>query len=350
MHGKYLYIVLYLLISFEGFSQIGGTYTYSFLEITNSARLAALGGKNISLKTDDLNFVYDNPAGLDTSMSSELVLNYLNYFAGINYGYVAYAKYFKKVGMFAAGLNYINYGKFIKADETGKITGEFSAYDLAVNIFWSKVLIDSTLSIGLNLKPIYSQMETYNSFGLALDAGLNYHNKKGLSSGFVIRNFGTQIKPYTKGNYEKIPLNIQLGISQKLAHAPFRFSALYQFINQWDLRYNMANNIAFSSIEPSQTEIEEYKIGLVDNFFRHFIFGLEFVPSKNFNVMFGYNHQRRKELMIVEKPGLVGFSWGFYINIKKVKISFGQSFYHIAGASSHFSINYNLHKAYQKVY
>jgi hypothetical protein len=329
-------------------AQIGGTYTYSFLEITNSARLAALGGKNISIRTDDFNFVYDNPAMLDTAMSEQLVLNYLNYFAGINYGYIGYARNFKSVGMFAAGLNYINYGKFIKADETGTITGEFTAFELALNIFWSKVLIDSTLSVGINLKPIYSQMETYNSFGLALDAGLNYYNKKGLSAALVIRNFGTQIKPYTEGNYEKIPLNIQLALTQRLAHAPFRFSVLYQYVNKWDLTYNKADNLAYSDVPPTKEEIESYKISGIDNFFRHFIFGLEFVPSKNFNILFGYNHQRRKELMIVEKPGLVGFSWGFYIGIKRIKLSFGQAFYHLAGASNHFSVNYNLGNAYRK--
>ncbi len=342
------YIFLLLLIPVLAKGQIGGTYTYSFLEITNSARLAALGGKNISVRTDDLNLVYDNPAMLDTTMNKQLVLNYLNYFAGINYGYVAYANYFKKAGMFAGGLNYINYGKFIKADENGKITGTFSAFELAINIFWSKVLIDSTLSVGVNFKPIYSQMETYSSFGLALDAGLNYFNKKGLSAGLVIRNLGTQLKPYTESNYEKIPLNIQLGVSQKLVHAPFRFSALYQYINKWDLTYNKTDNLAYSAVEPNETEKADYKINGLDNFFRHFIFGLEFVPSKNFNILLGYNHQRRKELMIVEKPGLVGFSWGFYISIKKIKLSFGQAFYHLAGASNHFSINYNLGEVYRK--
>ena len=343
-----LYILLFVLLPLFVNAQIGGTYTYSFLEITNSARLAALGGKNISIRTDDLNLVYDNPAMLDTSMNKQLVLNYLDYFAGINYGYVAYANHFKKTGMFAAGLNYINYGKFIKADETGKITGEFSAFELAMNIFWSKTLIDSMLTVGVNLKPIYSQMETYNSFGLAVDAGINYFNKKGLSSGLVIRNLGTQLKPYTEGNYEKIPLNIQLGMSQKLAHAPFRFSALYQYINKWDLTYNKADNLAYSAVPPTEEEKKDYEINGIDNFFRHFIFGLEFVPSKSFNILLGYNHQRRKELMIVEKPGLVGFSWGFYIRIKKIKISFGQAFYHLAGASNHFSVNYNLGEVYRK--
>ena len=345
---RILYILLFIVLAFPVKAQIGGTATYTFLEITNSARLAALGGKNISIRSNDLNLVYDNPAMLDTLMNQQLVLNYLNYFAGINYGYAAYAQKFPKLGMLAFGLNYINYGKFIEADETGIITGDFSAFELAMNIFWSKMLIDSTLSVGVNVKPIYSQMETYNSFGLAFDLAANYFNKKGFSAALVVRNLGSQLKPYTERNYEKIPLNIQLGITQKLAHAPFRFSAMYQYINQWDLRYNKAGNIAYSDVPPTETETEEYKINGIDNFFRHFIFGLEFVPSKNFNLLFGYNHQRRKELMIVERPGLVGFSWGFYIGIKRIKLSFGQAFYHLSGASSHFSVNYSLGEAYKK--
>jgi len=341
-------IILLILLPINLFGQIGGTSTFSFLELTNSARVAALGGKNISIPDDDLNFVYDNPAMLDTNMNKQLVINYINYFAGINYGYVSYAKNFAKAGMFATGLNYINYGKFIKADETGKITGQFSAFELAVNVFWSKVLIDSTLSVGFNLKPVYSQMETYNSFGLAVDGGLSYFGKKGFSAALVIRNLGTQIKPYTEGNYEKIPLNIQLGITQKLAHAPFRFSVLYQYLNKWDLRYDKNDNLAYSSGTLTNSLNEDNTITLVDNFFRHFIFSTEFLPAKGFNVLLGYNHQRRMEMMVPTKPFLVGFSWGFYIRISKIKLSFGQAFYHIAGASSHFSLNMNMGDFYKK--
>ncbi len=330
------------------FSQLGGSSTFSFLELTNSARLAALGGKNISIPDKDLNFVYDNPALLDTSMSEHLVLNYVNYFAGINYGYVSYARNFSKVGMFASGLNYINYGSFIKADETGQITGEFTAFELALNLFWSKVLIDSTLSIGVNLKPIYSQLESYNSFGLAVDAGLSYYGKKGFSAAFVLRNLGSQIKPYTPGNYEKIPLNIQLGITQKLAHAPFRFSVSYQYLNKWDLSYDINGNPSYSSGSQSNSSLDDEPITSIDNFFRHFIFCSEFLPAKGFNVLLGYNHQRRKEMMVPTKPFLVGFSWGFYIRISKIKISYAQAFYHLAGASNHFSLNLNMSDFYKK--
>ena len=343
-----IFILLLSIVSNTTYSQIGGASTFSFLELTNSARLAALGGKNISIPDKDLNLVYDNPALLDTSMSGQLVLNYVNYFAGINYGYVSYAKKISKVGMFASGLNYINYGSFIKADNTGEITGKFSAFELALNLFWSKVLIDSVLTVGVNLKPIYSQLETYNSFGLAIDAGISYFGKNGLSAALVIKNFGSQIKPYTDNNYEEIPLNIQLGLTQKLAHAPFRFSVLYQYLNKWDLRYDKNANLSFSASHKPNDFNDDEPITLIDNFFRHFIFSAEFLPAKGFNVLLGYNHQRRREMMVSTKPFLVGFSWGVYIRLSKIKLSYSQAIYHLAGASNHFSLNLNMADFYKK--
>ena len=73
------------------FSQIGGTSTYEFLNLTNSARVAALGGKNVSLNDNDINLAYHNPALLTPVMSENAVFNYVSYFANINFGYAAYA-------------------------------------------------------------------------------------------------------------------------------------------------------------------------------------------------------------------------------------------------------------------
>jgi hypothetical protein len=282
-------------------------------------------------------------------MSENLVINYIDYFAGINYGYTAYARNFKKYGTFAAGLHYINYGKFIQADPTGKITGTFKAFELALNLFWSKPIIDSMLTVGVNLKPIYSQLETYKSFGLAFDLGANYQSRNELfSASLVIKNVGTQIKPYVKGNYEPLPLDIQLGFSQKLEHAPFRISGTLHHLNKWDLTYDKNANPAFTYVDNSQLTEDTYKFNFFDNIFRHTIFSMEFIPSKNFIVMIAYNHQRRKEMMIPTKPFLVGFSWGFYLKVYKLRISFGQSIYHLAGASNHFSINLNLADFYKR--
>ena len=171
---RILLFSLTTIICFRLSAQVGGNSTYTFLNLTNSARLAALGGQNISVNDGDLNFVYHNPALLNSSMSKHFVLNYVNYFAGINYGYAAYAKDFGNRGTFASGVHYINYGKFIRADETGKITGEFKAFELALNLFWARSILDSLFTVGVNLKPVYSQLEKYKSFGLAFDAGINY--------------------------------------------------------------------------------------------------------------------------------------------------------------------------------
>jgi hypothetical protein len=43
-------------------AQRGGENVYSFLKLTNSARVAALGGMNVSINDDDLNLVFHNPA------------------------------------------------------------------------------------------------------------------------------------------------------------------------------------------------------------------------------------------------------------------------------------------------
>jgi hypothetical protein len=342
-------ILIFLFLGFLTRAQVGGTSTYTFLKLTNSARVAALGGENISINDHDLNFVFHNPALLDSSMNNNLVINYVNYFMDINYGYTAYARSFTKYGTFAAGLHYINYGKFIEADETGKITGSFKAFELALNLFWSKPLLDSMLTVGVNLKPIYSQLETYNSFGLAFDAGTNYQSKDKLfSASLVFKNIGSQLKPYVKGNYEPLPLDIQLGFSQKFAHAPFRVSCTIHHLNRWDLTYDKNANPAFTNVVDSQSIQEKYKFNFIDNVFRHTIFSLEILPFKNFILMFAYNHERRKEMMIPSRPFLVGFSGGFYLKVNKFTLSYGRAIYHLAGASNHFSINLNLADFYKR--
>ena len=71
-------------------AQKGGESTYSFLGLTNSARVAALGGEVVSLMDDDINLVFHNPSLLTPGMHNHLNLNYVNYFAGVNYGYASY--------------------------------------------------------------------------------------------------------------------------------------------------------------------------------------------------------------------------------------------------------------------
>jgi len=325
--------------------QVGGNSTYAFLNLPNSARAASLGGKSIAVPGDDLNMPFYNPSLLNSNMNNHLVMNYVRYFAGINYGYASYAKDYGSYGTFAAGIHYVNYGEFIAANEFGYKTGTFSASEFALNLICSRN-IDSLLSFGFTLKPVYSHLEKYTSFGILADAGISYHNPDKLfTAAFVVKNIGAQLVRYYKGDRERMPFEIQAGISRKLLHAPFRFSILLQHLQKPDMKYDSrpGQKSGQDSPETGLNKIENFG----DQLMRHIILGVEFLPVENFYFNLGYNYQRRQELKIPEKVGLVGFSWGFGIKINKFQVSYGRATYHVAGASNHFSLSLNLSELYK---
>ncbi|MCF6183249.1 MAG: type IX secretion system protein PorQ [Bacteroidales bacterium] len=342
---KNLFLFAFLIFTLSGYSQIGGNGVYNFLNLTNSARIAALGGTNISIYDDDLNFAKENPALLNSEMNKKLVLNYVNYFAGINYGYAGYADDFKKFGTISVGIQYINYGNFVAADETGIITGKFTAADYALNIIWSKQLFKN-ITGGVNFKPVYSHYESYNSFGIAADIGITYYKKEtDFAASLVAKNIGTQIKPYYKGHYEPVNFDLQAGVSKKLAHAPFRVNLTAHHIYKWDLRYEVPEDITqISFAQEPDTVKGEALSNFLDNAMRHLIIGVEFLPLKSFYASIGYNHQRHQEMKLIDKSGFTGFSWGFGVKLKKMGFSFGRASYHLAGGSNHFSIYFDISK------
>jgi hypothetical protein len=343
-------IFLAIIPLFSLYGQVGGSYTYAFLNQTNSARIAALGGKSVALPEDDLNMPFHNPSLLSSGMHNHLVLNYVGYFADIKYGYASYARSYEGVGNFAAGLHYINYGEFPYADNFGVRNGYFTASEYALNLIYSRK-IDSLLTVGVNLKPIYTAFESYNSLGIAADLGITYYNPDRLfTAALVLKNIGTQITTYYgDAEREKLPFEIQAGISQRLAHAPFRFSFLFQHLQKWDLQYESTldedNSFNFEEeVSTGSQKLEDFG----DNLLRHVIFGMEFMPGKNFYVSLGYNYHRRQEMKINNRPGMVGFSWGFGFKLSKFHFSYGRASYHLAGGSNHFSISTDLGEFYRR--
>jgi hypothetical protein len=116
MRKLIILIALLVFVYPVAFGQVGGENTYEFLNLTNSARMAALGGNQVAINdSTDLNVSYNNPSLLMHGMKNMLALNYVSYFAGINYGYVAYSCETPLPGNFAVGMHYINYGQFTEA-------------------------------------------------------------------------------------------------------------------------------------------------------------------------------------------------------------------------------------------
>ncbi len=263
-------------------------------------------------------------------MNKSLALNYVNYFAGINYGLAMYSRSFPGTGNFEAGITYLNYGSFTETDETGVITGNFTAAEYALSLMYSHE-IDSLFSVGINFKPVLSQLEKYTSYGFAFDIGASWHSRNSLlSAGLVIKNAGYQVTTYEGAPHENLPFEIQAGISKKLAHAPFRLSLTLTHLEKYDLTYQY----------PASSTIENNKVtsGFLENCLRHIILGVELFPSKNFYLSAGYNYQRRRELEIESKVSTVGLSWGFGINTSILNIEFGRATYHLAGSSTNVSL------------
>lgn len=339
--------LIFSLFSFCSLAQTGGDNTYEFLNLPAGSRIAALGGNNVSHYDNDVNFVLNNPALLRGEMHNRMAINYINYLADINFGYVSYAYNLKDIGTFAGGIQYINYGTFLQADETGEILGEFVPSEYSFNISYAKS-ITPKLQYGVNLKTIYSSFFSYFSSGLALDAGLAYIDTANLfSAGLVVKNLGIQLKPYTPGNQEPLPLDVQIGLTKKLQHAPFRFSVTAMNLLNWNLSYTSVFSNTYQLDEESDGNFFNKMGDIGDEFIRHFILGVEIVPHPNFYIALGYNYRRRTELAITTMPKLVGMSIGFGLHLSKFNISYGLASYHLAGSSNHFTLGINLDAFYR---
>ncbi len=316
-------LILLLFTVNYSMAQIGGYGTFKFLEYTNSARIAGLGGNFLAIRDHDISLAQANPSLISSEMNNHLALSYVNSPGGINYGFVAYSHTFSKLGSFVGNFQFINYGKFTGADAAGNKTGDFSAGEYALNVGWGR-LLSPVFSIGANAKLIYSQLESYNSFGIAVDVAGTYCSRDETFTASVVgRNIGTQIVPYLPGQYEALPFELQIGLSQKLKHVPLRFSQLFTNLQCWNLTYQDPNNPS-NQPDPITGETSE-KSGVekaADEVMRHIVLGAELSIAKVLAIRIGYNYQRRQELKLYDKAGMAGFSIGAGLRVKMFNISY----------------------------
>ena len=323
-HQALSLLLLFTLLPVRG--QTGGDNTYEFLNLNHSAFASATGGITVSQGRNDLSLPYFNPALLSASMNNDISLSYSTYFAGINYGYAAYARNTETRGTFAAGVSFISYGSFTEADIAGNITGTFSAAEYAFNIIWS-YRIDTSFTVGINIKPVLSNLERYFSAGLCADIGVAYHNQRLLlDAGLTVRNAGLQLKSYTGHGGEPLPFEIIAGATKRLAYAPFSFSLTVRHLEKPDLTYDYDTG----------DDIPEGGFG--ENILKHMVFGIEILPADAFWIGAGLNYQRRAEMRTEQRTGMAGFSAGFGFRTRAFELSFGHEAFHPAGGSNHLTL------------
>ena len=115
-------------------AQIGGSKTFDFLHLPAHARLAALGGVNISLADKDINFFHNNPALAGDTLDGFASAGYQFYVADVGNALFSYARKFDNAGLFMAGVQHTNYGAIKGYDERGEETGVFNSGETAIVI------------------------------------------------------------------------------------------------------------------------------------------------------------------------------------------------------------------------
>ena len=328
---------------------LGGRDAFDAIALPTSARVTALGGTLITVKDNDVTLAQLNPALADSVMHQQLAFNHNFHFSGISNGNVAYGHYVKKWRILThAAIQYINYGAFDATDAFGNVNGEFNASEVAL-VVGSSYQLNERISGGINVKFLFGNYESFGSSGIGVDLGLHYQKPNNRTTwGLVLRNIGTELQSLGSTR-RSLPFDLQLGFSQKLQHLPFRFSIIGRHLHQPYIRYDDPEFDITVDIFGEQTFRSSFSKN-IDNFFRHLVFSGEFLLGKreNFRLRFAYDHLRRQELRSSIFRSLGGFSFGFGISIKKIKIDYGVGHYHLAGAVNHIGLRYNIGNIFNK--
>jgi hypothetical protein len=310
---KNILYVLFLLLAVPVAMAQNGEEAFTFLRYPFSARVNALGGNTVSLIERDPSLAFHNPALLGAEMDGMVNLNYMNFISDVNLGSALFTKALGEKSAWGIGAGFISYGNFKQTTEENVVTGNFSVKDVGLQAFYSKELSERWRG-GLSLKFLYSSLESYTSLGLVVDAGLSYYNSEtDLSFGIALKNIGAQLKAYDEKRF-KTPWDIQLGMSKKMAHAPFRFSLTAVYLTEFSFK----------------------------TFTKHWVLGLDYVPSDNFWIGVGFNPKTNIDMKLESGNILSGFSAGAGISIKMFDVGVSVAKYHPSALSLLMSISTTL--------
>jgi hypothetical protein len=333
-----------LLLSRPATAQIGGQQAFSFLNLPPSAKLAGLGGVNVSSRDADPTMMYGNPALLNADMDGRLALSYVDYLSDIKQSTASYIFNTKKLGRWGVGLTYLNYGRFEQFDAAGTSLGEFSVNEYALSASDSYTSGNFTLAATLKLA-VSGIAGNHSVAALADVGGIFKHPTQDFTVGLTVRNAGYQLRPYVGADREPMPLDVQLGASFKPEHMPVRLSLTAHHLQQLDIVYLDPNQRG--QLDENGEEIKLKKT-LGDKIARHFVVGGEFIFSKNFQLRAGYNHLQRRELRIENTSAGAGLSFGAMLRISEFQLDYTRAYYHASGAANYITVARNLDSLLRK--
>jgi hypothetical protein len=314
------------------------------LRLPQTAKVSALGGVNVSSTPKDAGMFMQNPALMHSENRGNLGINYTNYYANIAYLTTNHGFSNSKLGEFAAGMQYLNYGVIKSYDAAGNYLGEFSAQDYAISVAYSCQI--RVFRLGVSLKYVGSGIAAYQSNGLLCDiGGVFIHPRHDFHVGLVVKNVGFAFSNYTDASKFNLPFDVQIGTSFKPKKMPLRFSLTMHHLYPTDITYNDPNNTTVDA----EGNVSENNISFFDKLSRRFVVGGEIIFHANFQGRIAYNFLQRRELGIDnQSKGMTGLSFGAMLKIKGFEVNYSYNMLHIAGGLNTIGITVDTKKLFTK--
>ena len=146
---------------------------------------------------------------------------------------------------------------------------------------------------------------------------------------------GAQLKTYT-GEKEDLPFDLQVGITKRLAKAPFGFSLTAHQLHNFNITYN---DTTFNNDNGFEQPSGFSKV------FNHFVIATHIYLGQHLEATIGYNPLKRQELSVPGAAnGLAGFSAGLRIQFSKLQILYARSTYQKGIANNQIGITAQLNK------
>ena len=290
---------------------------YSFLRLPVSAHVAAVGGDNVTLTNDDATVIFHNPALITDVSDKSLNVNFMPYMEGSTTASASFVRAYKERASWGVSAQYMSYGEIKETTASNLQTGTFSPKDIALAGSFA-YLLSNRISGGITARFISSTIGSYSSAAVAVDLGLNYQDtERGWSVSAVARNLGGQIKAYDE-DFERIPLDLLVGVSRQLPNAPLTLHATLSRLNNWD-----------------------------QAFIKHLAVGADIRLGSAIFVSAGYNFRRSSEMKIYEGEDTsashgAGLSLGGGIELERFKLSVAYAKYHVSASSLLVNLSYTL--------
>ena len=129
------------------------------------------------------------------------------------------ARDFDGIASFGAGLRFLSWGSFERANELGERDGTFSAGDLALTVGAAREYSER-IRYGASVHFVYSSIESYRASALAADLGATYLLPESQFSASVsLNNIGVTVDSFGE-NRDELPFDVRVGVAKKLRYLP----------------------------------------------------------------------------------------------------------------------------------